>query len=348
MLRLDAVSHTYGKKTALAGCSLALADGARAAIIGPSGCGKSTLLRIIVGLEIGHTGSVHYRGRDITALPTHLRGIGLMFQDHALFPHLTVAANIAYGLYGQPAAQIAARVAALARLFDVESLLQRLPEQLSGGERQRVALARSIAPSPGLLLLDEPFAALDRTLRDRFLRELPTQLHREGVSTIYVTHDPADAMLVADTLIVMRAGQIVRHDTPSALFRDPQTTFVAELLGLRTAIACVGTATECTTVYGAFPIAAPAATQLLIRPTAGIDAHQHPHSDIDTVVSAVAPGVVWPVLTLTHRDGSAAFTYDWPFGTPPAPGTALRVALRHDCLAALTDDTDVSATGTFV
>ena len=232
MLELSHISHAYAKKPALRDINLSLAAGERLAIIGPSGCGKSTLLRIIAGLEPEHTGSVSYRGRDITQVPTHLRGIGLIFQDHALFPHMTVAANIGYGLYGQARATIAARVDAMAQMFGIADLLERRPDQLSGGERQRVALARSIAPSPGLLLFDEPFASLDRTLRDRFLAELPPLLQHAGVSSIYVTHDPVDACLIADTLAVRTTAECLaafeaaqlpfaQVNTPSQLLEDP-------------------------------------------------------------------------------------------------------------------------------
>ena len=333
MLQLTGISHTYGATRALTACTLTVAAGARVAIIGPSGCGKSTLLRVIVGLEAGHTGTVTYRGRDITTFPTHQRGIGLMFQDHALFPHMTVAANIAYGLRGKPAAVATARVAALADMLGIGGLLQRLPDQLSGGERQRVALARSIAPSPGLLLLDEPFASLDRALRDRFVAELPPLLQRENVSAIYVTHDPSDASRIADQLVVMRAGQIVRHDTPHAVVHDPQTSFVADLLGLRARIPCSVDAQGCATAYGRFPLTRPAATELVIRPEAAIDATQHAHTVIEATVVAVWHAALLPQLTVTAADGSAAIVLDWPFAEVPVVGSVCRIALRHDCLA---------------
>jgi ABC-type Fe3+/spermidine/putrescine transport system ATPase subunit len=331
MLQLSAVSHSYTKKPAVIDATLSLDDGARMAIIGPSGCGKSTLLRIIAGLEPGHSGRISYRGRDITAVPTHLRGIGLIFQDHALFPHMTVAANIAYGLYGQPRDTSARRVSEMAELFGITGLLPRKPDELSGGERQRVALARSIAPSPGLLLFDEPFASLDRTLRDRFLYELPPLLQAAGVSSIYVTHDPAEACLIADTMVIMRAGRMLRQATPTALYRDPQTCFVASLLGMRD-ILPIGTA------HGTLLEARPGATHLHIHPQAGVDAHNQPHSTITATVQSITLRPPWPQLSLCMVAGGPCFGYDWPFGDPPALGSQIRVQVRHDAIAWLHDD----------
>jgi ABC-type Fe3+/spermidine/putrescine transport system ATPase subunit len=331
MLALSHISHAYAKKPALRDFNLSLAAGERLAIIGPSGCGKSTLLRIIAGLEPEHTGSVSYRGRDITRVPTHLRGIGLIFQDHALFPHMTVAANIGYGLYGQTRATIAARVDAMAQMFGIGELLDRRPDQLSGGERQRVALARSIAPSPGLLLFDEPFASLDRTLRDRFLAELPPLLQHAAVSSIYVTHDPVDACLIADTLAVMDAGRILRQAAPAQVFRDPQTRLVARLLGMRDIV-------PMHPAYAALVQPNPVATHLHIHPQAGVDARQHPHSLLTVSVRAVTLRPPWPQLQVAVGDGVPSFSYDWPFGEPPPIGSSVTVAVRHDCVAWLRDD----------
>ena len=331
MLELSHISHAYAKKPALRDINLSLAAGERLAIIGPSGCGKSTLLRIIAGLEPEHTGSVSYRGRDITQVPTHLRGIGLIFQDHALFPHMTVAANIGYGLYGQPRATIAARVDAMAQMFGIGDLLERRPDQLSGGERQRVALARSIAPSPGLLLFDEPFASLDRTLRDRFLAELPPLLQHAGVSSIYVTHDPVDACLIADTLAVMDSGRVLRHAPPAQVFRDPQTRLVARLLGMRDILPVLP-------AYAALAQPSPAATHLYIHPQAGVDARQHPHSLLTVTVRGVTLRPPWPQVQVAVADDVPPFSYDWPFGEPPPIGSSVTVAVRHDCVAWLRDD----------
>lgn len=331
MLELHAISHQYAKKPAVIDCSFALESGARMAIIGPSGCGKSTLLRIIAGLEPGHSGRITYRNRDITSVPTHQRGIGLIFQDHALFPHMTVAANIAYGLYGQPPETISQRVTHMAELFGIASLLPRKPDQLSGGERQRVALARSIAPSPGLLLCDEPFASLDRTLRDRFLRELPPLLQQANVSSIYVTHDPAEACLIADSMIVMRAGRMLRHATPSTLYRDPQTRFVASLLGMRDIVPIDMSTTN-------LPTPRHGATHLHIHPQAGMDAHNQPHSTITATVQEITLRPPWPQLSLRLDGSNACFGYDWPFGDPPALGSQVTVLVRHDAIAWLHDD----------
>jgi ABC-type sugar transport system ATPase subunit len=244
---------------------------------------------------------------------------------------MTVAANIGYGLYGQPRATIAARVDAMAQMFGIGELLDRRPDQLSGGERQRVALARSIAPSPGLLLFDEPFASLDRTLRDRFLAELPPLLQLAGVSSIYVTHDPVDACLIADTLAVMDAGRILRQAAPAQVFRDPQTRLVARLLGMRDIV-------PMHPAYAALVQPNPVATHLHIHPQAGVDARQHPHSLLTVSVRAVTLRPPWPQLQVAVGDSVPSFSYDWPFGEPPPIGSSVTVAVRHDCVAWLRDD----------
>ena len=317
MLKLSHISHAYGQKSVLNDIDLSLATGERLAIIGPSGCGKSTLLRIIAGLEPAHSGRIVYRGRDITAVPTHQRGIGLIFQDLALFPHMTVAANIGYGLYGQPRTTIATRVAEMAELFGISALLERRPDALSGGERQRVALARSIAPSPGLLLFDEPFASLDRTLRDRFLAELPDLLKTAGVSSIYVTHDPAEACLIADTMVVMLAGRLLRSATPSALFRDPQTRVVARLLGMRDILSNHP-------AFAALPPPSATATHLYINPQAGVDAANHPHSRLQVTVRGSVLRQPWPQLTLGVADAP-----DEQFSGPDGQCRGCRAAGQH-------------------
>ncbi len=340
MLTVTNIHHSYNQTPVLFDCNLTVAAGQRLAIIGPSGCGKSTLLRIIAGLESDHTGAVWYEGVDITKRPAHQRRIGLMFQDHALFPHLSVADNVAYGLYGQPKSAIAARVASLLQLVGLPDLAHRSPDQLSGGERQRVALARSLAPSPRLLLLDEPFASLDRSLRDRLLDELPQWLAREGVATIYVTHDASEACQIARDLLVMRAGRIVRHGAVAALYNDPQSQFVASLLGMPHSIAYTITPHGITTVFGDLPITAPTTPgRLLIPADVGLmHAGKVPTGHLSGAVTSSFLRAPWQRLRITSLAGDAQFDYDMPQHLAPANGTNVTIPVRLERLTFVAND----------
>jgi ABC-type Fe3+/spermidine/putrescine transport system ATPase subunit len=203
-------------------------------LLGPSGCGKTTLLRIIAGLEMPDTGQVHCEGQDLHGMPIHHRRFGLMFQDFALLPHKNVFGNVAFGLrmQGLPPTRVRARVAEMLELVGLVGFETRDVNELSGGEQQRVALARSLAPSPRLLMLDEPLGSLDRALRERLMNELRVILKSVGVTAIYVTHDQQEAFAVADRVIVMQAGRKVQEDTPESIYRHPTTPFVARFLGM--------------------------------------------------------------------------------------------------------------------
>ncbi|MFQ5814643.1 MAG: ABC transporter ATP-binding protein [Anaerolineae bacterium] len=203
-------------------------------LLGPSGCGKTTLLRIIAGLEIPDSGEVLFEGHDIRDVPVHQRNFGLMFQDQALFPHKNVLENIAFGLRMQrlPAEEIRERVAEVLNLVGMVGFEERDVNQLSGGEQQRVALARSLAPGPRLLMLDEPLASLDRTLRERLMNELRTILKGAGVTAIYVTHDQQEAFAVADRVVIMNRGRKVQEGRPEEVYQQPATEFAARFLGL--------------------------------------------------------------------------------------------------------------------
>ncbi len=233
-LELTDIHKTYEDAPLLRGVTFGVERGEIACLLGPSGSGKTTLLRILAGLEVPERGRVSIEGVDITALPAHRRGIVLMFQDYALFPHRTVAQNIAFGLrmQCQSRAAMAARVAEMLTLTGLEDFADRDVNLLSGGERQRVALARSLAPQPRLLLLDEPLGALDRNLRERLLEELPLILRRVGVTAITVTHDQEEAFALADRVILLNAGQVVQTGSPERLYDRPHTVWVARFLGL--------------------------------------------------------------------------------------------------------------------
>ena len=211
-------------------------------LLGPSGCGKTTLLRIVAGLENPDAGRVIFAGQDLAGVPAHRRNFGLMFQDYALFPHRDVAANVAFGLrmQGRAAGELAGRVGEMLALVALAGYETRRVTDLSGGEQQRVALARSLAPGPQLLMLDEPLGALDRALREQLMNELRLILKRVGVTVLYVTHDQEEAFAVADRVVIMRArpelgegGRVEQADTPQAVYRHPATAYVAQFLGFR-------------------------------------------------------------------------------------------------------------------
>jgi sulfate/thiosulfate transport system ATP-binding protein len=227
------VTKRFGTFTALDDVSVRVADGALTALLGPSGSGKSTLLRIIAGLETPDAGSVSIGGEDVTHTPARSRGVGFVFQHYAPFKHMTVAANVAFGLAvrRRPRAEIDARVRELLALVRLEGLAERYPSQLSGGQLQRMALARALAVQPEVLLLDEPFGALDAQVRAE-LREWLRRLHEEiHVTTIFVTHDQEEAMEVAEQIVVMNEGRIEQVGSPTELYESPSNEFVMSFIG---------------------------------------------------------------------------------------------------------------------
>lgn len=232
-LRVEGVSFVAAGRAIVNDVSLAVPPGKTLAVVGPSGCGKTTLLRLVAGLERPAAGSVSFDSEDLAGVPVHRRRFGMMFQDFALFPHLDVEKNVAFGLRGGISGPAKARrVGELLDLVGLAGFGKRTVHTLSGGERQRVALARAIAPEPRLLLLDEPLGSLDRGLRERLLVELKTILGRLQIPTLYVTHDQFEAFAVGTQMAVMRDGKIVRNGTPREIFEHPVTSFVAHFLGL--------------------------------------------------------------------------------------------------------------------
>jgi ABC-type Fe3+/spermidine/putrescine transport system ATPase subunit len=234
MLELRHIFKTYEGKPLLEDISFELDTGETICLLGASGSGKSTLLRIIAGLEDPKSGSVLFNGMDLASTPPHLRDFGLVFQDYALFPHLNVYNNVAFGLrmrhLGQ--AEIAERVANSLKLVNLNGFEKRQVTDLSGGEQQRVALARALAIRPRLLMFDEPLGALDRALREDLLNELRTVLHNTDIPAIYVTHDQEEAFIIADRVLILHDGDIVREGTPADVWANPGSAYVAEFLGL--------------------------------------------------------------------------------------------------------------------
>lgn len=233
-LSVENIHKMYEGVPLLSGVSLEVQSREIVSLLGPSGSGKTTLLRIIAGLEPFGEGRVVLEDQDISRVPVHRRGIVLMFQEYALFPHRTVSENVAFGLRMRrfPRAEIGARVREMLSLVGLEAFGERNVIELSGGERQRVALARSLAPEPRLLLLDEPLGSLDRTLRERLLEDLGAILRRVGVTTIVVTHDQAEAFALADRVALLHDAQVVQSDVPERVYRYPATPWVARFLGL--------------------------------------------------------------------------------------------------------------------
>src|SRR4030088_292453 len=233
LLRIDAVVKKFGVFRAVDRVSLDIRVGEFFALLGPSGCGKTTLLRMLAGFETPDEGRILLGGRDIAPVLPHERPVNMMFQNYALFPHLNVRDNIAFGLKraGMPRAEIAARVAEMVALVKLEGLEQRKPDQLSGGQKQRVALARSLARPPPGLLLDEALAALDKKLRESTQLELMELQRRLGMTFVIVTHDQEEAMTVADRIGVMDAGHLEQVATPRELYEAPQSRWIAEFVG---------------------------------------------------------------------------------------------------------------------
>ena len=233
LVRFEGVTKAFSDTTAVKAVDLSIYEGEFFALLGPSGCGKTTLMRLLAGFEHPDAGRVMLEGRDIAADPPHRRPIHMMFQAYALFPHLSVAQNIAFGLkrQGLPRPEVSARVEEMLSLVKLDGLGKRRPDQLSGGQKQRVALARALAPRPRILLLDEPMAALDKKLREETQFELMTLQQTLGTTFMIVTHDQDEAMVVADRIAVMRDGQIVQVGRPAEVYEAPADRYVAGFIG---------------------------------------------------------------------------------------------------------------------
>jgi putative spermidine/putrescine transport system ATP-binding protein/spermidine/putrescine transport system ATP-binding protein len=262
---LDGVTKRFGKITALDDVSLMVRRGELMTLLGPSGCGKTTLLNLVAGFLMPDSGEVAIAGRRVTDVPAYRREIGIMFQNYALFPHMNVAANVGYGLRMRriAKAEIARRVGEALALVKLAGLEDRRPRQLSGGQQQRVALARALVIRPQVLLLDEPFSALDRNLRASMQVELKEIQRKLGVTTIFVTHDQSEALSLSDRIAVMADGRIRQLDTPDEIYRHPLDRFVASFIGdanvLRARLERIDGAVA-TIALGAARVAVPART----------------------------------------------------------------------------------------
>ena len=232
-LELRSVQKSFGTTVAVADSNLTIAPGEFVSFLGPSGCGKTTTLRMIAGFEEPTAGQILLGGNDITHTPIHKRHIGMVFQSYALFPTMTVAENIGFGvkIAGADKHTVAARVADMLALIDMQNFATRYPHQLSGGQQQRVALARALANNPTMLLLDEPLSALDAKIRESLRREIRDIQQKLGITTVYVTHDQQEALTLSDRIVVMSQGRIEQIGTPAEIYRSPANPFVASFVG---------------------------------------------------------------------------------------------------------------------
>jgi thiamine transport system ATP-binding protein len=360
LLQIAHLTKTFDAKLILDDVSLGIEAREIICLLGPSGCGKTTLLRLIAGLETVDRGTITFDGQDVQPIPVHLRNFGLMFQDFALFPHKNVWDNVIFGLRMQnlPADQIQQLGHAALALVGLSGFEQRDVHQLSGGERQRVALARSLAPQPKLLMLDEPLGALDRQLREELMIELRRILQAAQLTAIYVTHDQSEAFAVADRVAVLNAGRLEQIDTPSNLYAQPATEFVARFLGMPnvidgTVLSYAAHAAVVNTPIGLLHVTtdrslSPAqAVALLIRSEAA-EIQPDPFAASSDEWFAETPPA--NVLSGTLREISFRGRYrrvvvrlneiDLVFETEaqaplPAPGQPVKVSLRSDAISVL-------------
>ncbi len=329
LLGLEQIGVRFDGHTALDAVDLAVAEHEIVCVLGPSGSGKSTLLRVVAGLQGIDSGRVLLGGRDQRGVPAHKRGVGLMFQDHQLFPQRDVGGNVAFGLrmHGASKAEQAARVAELLDLVGLPGAARRAVGSLSGGEQQRVALARALAPRPRLLMLDEPLGQLDRSLRERLVVELRELFGELGTTVLAVTHDQGEAFALADRVVVMRDGRIAQSGAPLDVWQQPADAFVARFLGFDNVVEATVAGEAADTVWGKVPV--PAGTpsgpcELLIRP-AGV-----------RVVPSAEAQLTCTVTARTFR-GTHVALYLQPSGAPrleaacalrdaPEPGSEVGVA----------------------
>ena len=328
--RLEVVGATvrFGSRVALDEVDLAVAAHEVVAVLGPSGSGKSTLLRAITGLQPLDAGTIRLDGRDQAGVPVHQRGVGLMFQDHALFPHRDVGANVAFGLrmQGRSAKEAARQVAQLLELVGLPRAERRPIQELSGGEQQRVALARALAPAPAVLLLDEPLGALDRTLRERLVGDLRRLFTELSLTVVAVTHDQGEAFALADRIVVVDEGRVLQAGAPADVWRRPRSRRVAVLLGL----ANVGEGTARDEVadspWGPVPVpgAADGPVALVIPPTAIVVDDAGP---LEVEVRSSGFRGARTELELEVARGGAVLRAEVPSTNAPEAGSRIRIRI---------------------
>lgn len=327
-LILEAVSHAYGDRLAVRELSLAVEEGEVVCLLGPSGCGKSTTLRLVAGLEpLGH-GRIAIGGAIVSGpgafVPPERRGVGLVFQDYALFPHLSVRENVAFGLKGSAPSR-AGRVEAMLAGVGLTHLAGAYPHTLSGGEQQRVGLARALAPAPRVMLMDEPFSGLDVRLRDQVRDDTLKLLKSSGAATLLVTHDPEEAMRMADRIALMRTGRLVQAGTPSELYARPRDAFVARFFSEINELSVGIRLEETETPFGRWPAEGirDGAAVMLIRPEAVVIGEGAARALVREVRSLGPYNLVWLTLP-AHGEEILARTAPH---LAPVPGAEVRLGL---------------------
>jgi ABC-type Fe3+/spermidine/putrescine transport system ATPase subunit len=355
LLELVSVSKSFAATPVLHDVSFRVQEGDTVCLLGPSGCGKTTLLRIVAGLETADGGQVYFDGHLFDDMPVHRRGFGLMFQDYALFPHKDVVANVAFGLrmLAWPKRQIDARAAEMLDLVGLAGYEHRRVYDLSGGEQQRVALARSLAPGPRLLMLDEPLGSLDRALREELMNELRTILRRVGVTAIYVTHDQQEAFAVADWVIIMNQGAIVQQGLPQTVYRHPASAWVARFLGLTNLIPgrvvdlnplVVQTALGQFTPSETYPVAVGQPITVLVRPDEArpvVSATEQGATVIEGTVRNCSFRGGHYRLEIRHKMGlELAFRLTADLTHLPQIGEPITLALRPESMSLLAEEQD--------
>lgn len=325
-LRVSGLSRRFGDVVAVKDASFEVEPGEILALIGPSGCGKSTTLRLLAGFEAPDRGEISLSGRRVETEPPERRGIGIVFQDYALFPHLTVLGNVAFALSNLPRAERAAAAAPFIAMVGLEGLEGRYPDQLSGGQQQRVALARTFAAQPALILLDEPFSNLDASLRQATRREIRAMLKATGIGAVFVTHDQEEALSFADRVCVMRAGVIEQTGGPAEVYYRPKTAFVAGFLGRTNLLK--GTASGRTALTELGPVALEDAHEgevlISLRPE---------HLSLVPAGEGAAARVVdrefkGHDMTYWVDGGGGRYQIDTDFTCPFGPGDAVRIVVR--------------------
>jgi thiamine transport system ATP-binding protein len=332
MLTARGLTKRFGQTTALLDVDLDLASGETVSVLGPSGSGKSTLLRVIAGLEPADAGTVSWNGEDLTTVPAHVRQFGLMFQDYALFPHRDVAGNVGFGLrmagWGPP--DVATRVGEVLELVGLTGMADRRINELSGGEAQRVALARTLAPAPRLVMLDEPLGSLDRSLRERLIVELGEIFERVESTVLYVTHDQEEAFTIADRVAIMREGELVQEATPEDLWSAPAGVFISDFLGFTNRFAATAVNGRADLGWTTVPVdVADGPCQVVLRPDALI-------LDEDGNISVTVAGSVFRGdHYLAHAQTRSGTRLSFSMPTRPRPGEAVRIRIDPDGVLAL-------------
>ncbi len=345
-MELQGCTRAYGSVRAVEALDLSVVEGEFLSLLGPSGCGKTTTLNLIAGFVEPTAGRILIDGEDVTGRPSHLRGLGVVFQSYALFPHLSVFENVAFGLRERrvAAAEIKGMVAAALALVRLEGRERQRPTELSGGMQQRVALARALVYRPRVVLLDEPLAALDKRLREEMRDELRAIQRSVGITTVFVTHDQAEALGLSDRIAVMRAGRIEQLGTPREIYERPATRFVADFIGASTVLrgrAVVADRVEVAAgavlrVATSRPLVAGAKVELAIRP----ERVRLAMAPGDNVVDARIEGLVYQgaqtELSARLADGQRVLVFvTEPAPVPLAPGQAVRLHLPADAFMVL-------------